>query len=171
MDIQKPSATVSIQDIIKSEDQMPKGKVISYIGDILALPDAARKDLAAWDITSGSSANESKKCWILATRAAFNSPSFAQLFKDAEREGYTVIKKAVTEQNFIGLLYEKRSFDETQKATKDDSIVIAFFEKMAQDALIQEVSEIFANHQFHTIHPLSVIHSFRTHIHTRTNTH
>lgn len=123
---------------IKNEEELPNGKMISYSGEELEVADKYKKELLAWDVTIG----ERKMVWIIAVPGAFNSLSFMQLCKSAENKGFKIVKKGTIEPSVLSVLLDKRNFADNQKATSDDSIVIATFELILSDALNQNVSDI-----------------------------
>lgn len=134
---QKSSLSQEIVNIT-SESALPPGRLISYQDDDLAVPEKNRKELMAWDISQG----EKKLVWILATRAAFNGLQYAQLIKNAEKLNYRIVKKALIENNVLNAIYDRRASTENQKATSNDSVVIATFELIIAHALAQGISDI-----------------------------
>lgn len=131
--------TLSDLKIVDNENQLPRdGKLVSFIGDDLEIPETQRKDMLAWDISHG----DNKICWLLATRSMISSSTFMQFTKKAEKLGYKVAKKVMIEQNTLNSIYDTRTMEETQKATKDDSTVVAFFERILIQALKEGVSDV-----------------------------
>jgi len=65
-----------------------------------------------------------------------------QAVKNAENKGYKIGKKGIIDYNIINILYDRRSFNDNQKATGDDSAVIGLFETVLTEALIEGVSDI-----------------------------
>lgn len=123
---------------VRTETAMPAGRIISYQGDELAIPEKSRKDLIAWDISSG----ENKLLWVLSVKSAFNDVQFMQLIKNAQNAGYRIAKKAVIEPNVLNALYDRRATADVQKATSTDSVVIAAFELIIAHALSENISDI-----------------------------
>lgn len=123
---------------ITDDSQLPAGKLCSAPGDELALPEKARKELLAWDVSN----NNQKIIWILSTKATFQSLNFMQLIKNAEKLGYKIVKKGIIDSAVLNMLYDRRSNLDSQKATGDDSIVVALFEVILSDALAENISDI-----------------------------
>lgn len=123
---------------IKNEEELPNGKMISYVGEELEVAEKYKKELLAWDVSIG----DRKMVWIISVPGAFNSLSFMQLSKSAENKGFKIIKKGTIEPSVLNVLIDKRTFADNQKATSDDSIVIATFELILSEALTQNVSDI-----------------------------
>lgn len=125
--------------VITNENLLPPGgKIISYKGDELEIPEKYRKEMMAYDISQ----NEKKLVSIYSVKSSFNNNFFSQLIKDAERAGYKVIRKGVIESNVLNLLYDRRAFAESQNANGDDSIVVRLFEMVLADGLAENVSDI-----------------------------
>lgn len=124
--------------VVDNEAKMPSGQLISYRGDILEISEKARKEVIAWDVST----EDRKQVWILSLRASYQSLEFLQLAKKAEQLGYRVAKKGLIEPNVLNLLYDKRINADSQRATSDDSIVIAMFESILFDALAENISDI-----------------------------
>lgn len=123
---------------IKSENELPPGKIISAVGDELQISEKARKELIIWDVSKG----DKKLVWILSVRTAFQNNNFLQTIKNAESAGYRIIQKCIIEPNVLNALYDRRTSADNQKATSDDSIVVGVFEIILQDALVENVSDI-----------------------------
>lgn len=123
---------------IEEERNLPPGELISGIGGELELPDKQRKDLMAWNVSK----NGKKMLWILSTKATYNNNYFAQLVKNAETAGYKIVHRGTIDNVLLNNLYDKATSLENQKRTGEDSAVIAFFEKLLQDALNEGVSDI-----------------------------
>lgn len=124
--------------VIKSENALPPGRIISYQNDELAIPEKSRKDLIAWDISTSSN----KLLWVLSVKSAFNDVQFMQLIKNAENLGYKIVKKALIEANLLNSLYDRRATSDSQKATSTDSVVIAAFELIISHALTENISDV-----------------------------
>lgn len=127
--------------VINHENKLPPGTLVSAKGDVLELSEKLRKEIVAWEINSPTQSDK-KLLWVLSIRPAYNSNSFMQLLKNAENAGYKIVRKAVIEQNVLNVLYDRRSSADNQKATGDDSIVVALFEMILADALADNVSDI-----------------------------
>jgi general secretion pathway protein E len=141
MDENNKSGMSQMQMHIKNETQIPpNGHLISYIDDELELPEKARKEMLAWDVTPPNS--EQKQVCIFSLKTAYNNNAFTQLIKNAEQSGYKVVKKGFIEANVLNMIYDRRSFADNQKATGDDSIVVGLFELILADALVENVSDI-----------------------------
>lgn len=123
---------------ISKETQLPAGKLISSSKDPLELPEKQKKELVAWDVST----ENKKMVWILSLKTSYNNISFMQLVKNAENQGYRVVKKGVVDYNVLNELYDRRSFNDNQKATGDDSEVVALFEVVLADALVEGISDI-----------------------------
>ena len=123
---------------VKTETALPAGKIISYQGDELAIPEKSRKDLIAWDISIG----DNKLLWVLSVKSAFNDVQFMQLIKNAQNLGYKIVKKALIEPNVLNALYDRRATSDVQKATSTDSVVIAAFELIIAHALSENISDV-----------------------------
>lgn len=123
---------------ITSDTQLPNGRLISYAKDELEIPEKNRKELLAWDV----SIDDKKMVWILSLKTSYNSIAFMQLVKNAENLGYKIVKKGIIDSAVLTSIYDRRTFAENQKATSDDSIVIAMFELILADALAENVSDI-----------------------------
>lgn len=123
---------------ITDENQLPIGKLISYEKDPLELSERLRRELVVWDISTETR----KMVWILSLKTSYNSVSFMQLVKNAENQGFKVVKKGIIDYNVLNALYDRRAFNENQKATGDDSEVVALFETILADALLENISDI-----------------------------
>lgn len=123
---------------VSHEKHLPDGYLISYVGDDLEVSEKARKEVLAWDVSKG----DKKRVVILAVKQAFHGNYFMQLVKNAEQKGYHVVRKGTIDSNILNQLYDKRSSNETQKATSNDSIVIGVFEMILSAALAENVSDI-----------------------------
>lgn len=123
---------------ISKETQLPAGKLISSSKDPLELPEKQKKEFVAWDVST----ENKKMVWILSLKTSYNNISFMQLVKNAENQGYRVVKKGVIDYNVLNELYDRRSFNDNQKATGDDSEVVALFEVVLADALVEGISDI-----------------------------
>ena len=123
---------------IVNETALPPGKLISFQGDELAIPEKSRKELMAWNISQG----DKKLIWVLSVKSAFNDNQFLQLTKNAQNLGYRVVKKAIIEANILNAIYDRRASNENQKATSNDSVVIATFELVIAHALADNISDI-----------------------------
>jgi type II secretory ATPase GspE/PulE/Tfp pilus assembly ATPase PilB-like protein len=123
---------------ITDESQLPVGKLISYAKDPLELSERLRREMVIWDISTEAR----KMIWILCLKTSYNSVSFMQTVKNAENQGYKIVKKGVIDYNILNALYDRRNFNENQKATGDDSEVVALFETILADALLESISDI-----------------------------
>ena len=123
---------------IKREQDLPNGRVISAPGDEFRLTEASRKELIVWDIST----NERKMVWLLSVKQAYGSNNFLQLYKDLEKQGYKIAKKAVIEANVLNQIYDKRANADNQSANADDSAVVLYFQNILKDALLEKVSDI-----------------------------
>jgi type II secretory ATPase GspE/PulE/Tfp pilus assembly ATPase PilB-like protein len=123
---------------ITDENQLPGGKLISYDKDPLELSERLRREMVIWDISSETR----KMVWILSLKTSYSSVSFMQAVKNAENQGFKVVKKGVIDYNVLNTLYDRRAFADNQKATGDDSEVVALFETILADALLEKVSDI-----------------------------
>lgn len=123
---------------ISKETQLPSGKLLSSKGDLLEIPEKQRKELVAWDVSTEAR----KMVWILSLKTSYNSVAFMQLVKNAENQGYRVVKKGLIDYNVINELYDRRNFNDNQKAIGDDSEVVALFETVLTDALLENISDI-----------------------------
>lgn len=124
--------------IIKSEKELPPGKVISYKNDILEISESARKQLLAWDISIG----DEKLIWLLYVKEGYKSNSYMQLEKNAEHEGYKIVRKVMVDPIALNEIYQNRSFFDKQNSTSDDNIVESEIKLMLADALAENVSDI-----------------------------
>lgn len=124
--------------VIDTEAKLPPGKLISYKGDELEVSEKARKELVAWDI----SIDDKRLVWILSLKTSYQTLEFMQLIKKAEQEGYKVVRKGTIDSSVLNLLYDKRLNSDAQKATSNDSIVVAMFEVILTDALAENISDI-----------------------------
>lgn len=122
---------------IENELNLPEGKLISFEGDDLELAEKSRKELVAWELNKGE-----KLIHIYSTKNAFLNNSFMQLEKEAIRKGYKVINKGLITPNVLNTVYDKRLNADTQKANKDDSVVVGYFEIILLYALMERVSDI-----------------------------
>lgn len=138
MENKQPKSSESGILIIESQSQMPTGKLLSSAGDKLEIPERARKEMLAWDISTG----DKKVIWVLSTRSAFQNNQFMQLVKTAEAAGYRVQRKGIIDVAVLNAIYDRRAYSTEQKATSDDSAVIASFEVILIDALKAGASDI-----------------------------
>lgn len=138
MENKQPKPSESGILIIESQSQMPTGKLLSSAGDKLEIPERARKEMLAWDISTG----DKKVIWVLSTRSAFQNNQFMQLVKTAEAAGYRVQRKGIIDVAVLNAIYDRRAYSTEQKATSDDSAVIASFEVILIDALKAGASDI-----------------------------
>jgi type II secretory ATPase GspE/PulE/Tfp pilus assembly ATPase PilB-like protein len=125
--------------VISNEEELPdSGVIVSFTGDPLELPEKARKELIAIDM----SRDDKKFVWILAIKPAFGNNNFLQLVKNAEGKGYKVLKKGLIEINLLNLLYDRRGTNDSQKAASNSSAVIAKFEEIIGVALQESISDV-----------------------------
>jgi type II secretory ATPase GspE/PulE/Tfp pilus assembly ATPase PilB-like protein len=129
-------------ELISNEKNLPPGYMISFAGDPLEVPEKNRKDLLAWDVSTDEDGAGHKFVWILSTKNAFLSNHFMQLVKNAEANGYKVVKKALIESSVLNAMYDRRDSIDKQKATGDESLVVGLFEVILADALAEKVSDI-----------------------------
>lgn len=123
---------------ITDESQLHAGRLISYDKDPLELSEKLRKEMVIWDIS-----NESRKMvWILSLKTSYSTVSFMQAVKNAENKDYKVVKKGIIDYNVLNSLYDRRAFNDNQKATGDDSAVVELFEMILGDALLENISDI-----------------------------
>lgn len=122
---------------IESEDELPQGNIISYIGDEIELNEQVRKDILILDI---SNSNE-KIVNVYVTRNAASSNLLSQAKKDIVKKGYRILNTYNITSNLIGTLYEKRQVMESQRVNGDSSVV-KLFEIILRDALAEGISDI-----------------------------
>lgn len=123
---------------ITDETQLPLGKLVSFVKDPLELSEKLRREMVVWDISSETR----KMVWILSLKACYNSVSFMQAVKNAENKDYKVVKRGFIDYNVLNALYDRRTFNDNQKSTGDDSEAVSLFETILTDALIENISDI-----------------------------
>lgn len=123
---------------ISTETALPPGRIISYQGDELAIPEKSRKDLLAWDVSIGNN----RLLWVLSVKSAFNDNQFMQLLKNASNAGYKIVKRGIIEPNVLNSLYDRRANSDNQKANSSDSVVIAGFDVIIAHALSENISDV-----------------------------
>ena len=74
--------------IVKSEQDLPTGVLISGKNDTLEISEKNRKELLVWDISRG----DKKIVWVLSLKEAYQNNQFMQLVKDVEANGYKIAK-------------------------------------------------------------------------------
>lgn len=124
--------------IIKNENSLPPGKVISAQGNEMEISEKLRKDILIWDISQ----NDKKAVWLLGLKTSYNGPNFMQVAKDIENKGYRIQKKAVIDAAVLSMLYDKKTNLDNQQAISTDSKVVTHFERIIEDALIANASDI-----------------------------
>ena len=132
--------TTAVSNIfhVTDENQLPPGKLISFNKDPLELSEKLRKEIMIWDIST----ENKKMIWILSLKASHGSVSFMQVAKNAENQGYKIVKKGIIDYNVLNSIYDRRTFNENQKAVGDDSAVVLFFEEVITDALLDHISDV-----------------------------
>lgn len=130
--------------VLKAENLLPPGKLVSAPNDELELTEKLRKEILIWqlDTPQANGQDEKKMVWVLSVRHSFHQNNFLQALKKAKDAGYTIVKQGVVEPNILNAIYDRRMTADTQKATSDDSIVVALFEVILQSALSESVSDI-----------------------------
>lgn len=127
-----------------SETDLPRGRVISFEGDELEIKhDIARRNILIWDVSynAGSQAGQ-KKCWLLTTPHGKSLIYYHQTKKDLNDNGYKIEKEGFIEDKQISSFLERRKSEENQKANKEDSEVVAYFEMILSDAVKENISDI-----------------------------
>lgn len=129
----------SITPPIRREEDLPPGRLISYIGDEVELTERARKEFILWEVASQG---DKKQAAIYSVRDAFKTNNFLQTIKNAEQKGFKIYRQGIIEQNVLNAIYDKRAQLEVQRANGDNSVVVKTFELILMDALIESVSDI-----------------------------
>jgi general secretion pathway protein E len=127
-----------------SEAELPRGRVISFEGDELEIKnDVARRNILIWDVTynAGSQAGR-KKCWLLSTPHGKSLIHYHQTKKDLNDNGYSIEREGFIEDKQISSFLDRRKSEENQKANKEDSEVVAYFEMILSDAVKENISDI-----------------------------
>jgi len=123
---------------ITDETQLPIGRLISYEKDELELPEKLRKEMIIWDVSN----DFRKMVWVLSLKTFYNSVAFMQVVKNIESQGFKIVKKGIIEYNVLNSLYDRRAFSNIQKEENNESEAILLFEKILEDALTENVSDI-----------------------------
>lgn len=124
--------------LISSESELPKGRVISYSKDILELPEAFRKNIVVWELSK----EKDKCCLILVNKQEHTGINVFSVKKKVQELGYNLKKIVITEDSVLSTLFERRLAEQNQKATKEDSAVVAYFENLLWDAVRESISDI-----------------------------
>ena len=126
-------------EFLENDSRLPFNySVLSYKGDEIELKEAERKQFIIISLPSKAE----KLCWLISTKLAVANNSYFSVKNKIKNAQYTILKEYTAEQSLINKLYEIRQFDENQKATKTDSVVVGFFEMMLKSALENKVSDI-----------------------------
>ena len=120
-------------------DSLPAGyMVLSDKGGVLELTEQEKKDYAIVSINSV----EKGMCWFLNTREGLGGNTYFNIKKKIKDLKIEIIKEAEVDPATILKIYEVNKQDQGQKATKEDSAAIAFFELILRDAVNMDVSDI-----------------------------
>lgn len=124
--------------IVKSEQDLPTGVLISGKNDTLEISEKNRKELLVWDISRG----DKKIVWVLSLKEAYQNNQFMQLVKDVEANGYKIAKKCLIDPNLLNSIYDKKESLVNQEKISQDSVVVSTFELIIMDALTENVSDV-----------------------------
>lgn len=122
---------------ISKEDSLPVGKIIISNGD-LEVSERLRNELLIWDVSVG----DKKMVWVLAVESSFGGIHYMQLVKNCMHAGYKVVKRCQIEYNLLTTLYDRKKYQDHQKANGDDSQAVALFETILTYAIGEKASDI-----------------------------
>lgn len=127
-------------ELLKTESALPAHySVISYKGDVIELSDAQRRDFA---IIMLEGEGQENLCSLISTKQAMSSNHYYNIKQRIKNASFELVKEYQADNALVSRIYEIRNFDENQRATKNDSAVVAYFELMIAEALRHHISDV-----------------------------
>lgn len=125
-------------EIIMSFDDLPSGyELLNEKLTGIELSEGEQRNFAIL-LLSG----DSTMCYFLYIKEHLQSNDYYNLLKKLKDAKIHIIKECETDTITLSKIYEENKQDSSQKATKEDSNAIAFFELMLGDAMSMSVSDI-----------------------------
>lgn len=124
---------------LKGESHLPNNySVISYKDEVLELSESERREF----IIIGLDIGEENNCYLVCTKNQINSNMFFSIQNRIRNKQYQILKIYTADNALIRRIYEVRNFEDNQRATATDSVVVGFFEIMLKDALAGSISDV-----------------------------
>lgn len=120
-------------------ENLPEGyQVLSDKGGTVELSEDDKRNYAIVSIN----ASETNMCHVLYVKEAYGKNAYYNLTKRLRDGKIEVLKEAEAEAATIARIYEENQQDSSQRASKEDSTAIAFFELILREAVDMNASDI-----------------------------